>query len=47
MVYERALVLQGLSAFDCKTEGSRRHIPTESGIDETVQPTLAVERLAC
>jgi hypothetical protein len=38
--------VQELSASDCKAEVSRRHIPTNSGVDETVQQTIAVERFA-
>jgi hypothetical protein len=34
--------IQGISAFDCKTEVSRRHIPTDSGIDGTVQQAITV-----
>jgi hypothetical protein len=45
MVRERALVLQGAGCI--RLQGSRRHTPTESEIDETVQQTLAVEGLAC
>ena len=34
----------GLGASDYKTEVSGRHIPTDSGINETVQQRIAVER---
>jgi len=34
---------KGLGASGWETGGSRRHIPTDSGIDEAVQQTIAVE----
>ena len=39
-------VVEELGASDCKTEVSKRHIPTDSGINETVQQTIAVDRFA-
>ena len=34
--------LHGLGASDCKTKVSRRHIPTDSGIDETDNRSSAI-----